>query len=231
MSTRTKLGCPRAVPVAAVPVCVVLSCLLGAGCSDALSFPRSGDKVSIPASYERCEDGQACTLTGADCSDCCGVAAVRSESEESIYVAVQRSCQSYQGPHCLSCSAIPREAVCVDGRCTLIHSTTCNVSGSLRGGTGGAMPVSPGTEGLKDPFSCNTCTCQQDGTLLCGKDDCPVPCSLGLAPGTTCDSCGYNEHCDVTRTACLPSCETNADCGGTPGGVCSAGVCKRICGQ
>jgi hypothetical protein len=213
-------------------VCLVLlCCLLTVGCEDALTFPRAGDKVLIPASFGSCEEGQACTLTGADCSDCCGVDAVRSESEESIYVAVRRSCESYIGPRCGGCPAIPRDTMCIGGRCTIVHATTCTVSSAPRGGASTAMPVSPGTSGLKDPFSCNTCTCQEDGTLLCGKDDCPVPCSAGLLPGTTCDSCGYNDFCDVTRTACLPICETTADCGGTPGGVCSAGVCKRVCGQ
>jgi hypothetical protein len=211
-------------------VAFVSTALLFAACDAQLSLSRVGDKVAIPASYGSCTKAQECTLTGADCSDCCGVAAVREDSEEKIYVAVQRSCQSYKGTQCNLCNAIPREITCVDGRCTLVHSSTCSVGIPARVSPTAGLPASPGDTGIKDPFSCNTCTCQPDGTLLCGSEDCPVPCSRGLAPGTTCDSCGYNENCDVLRTACLPSCETTADCAGTPLGVCSSGVCKRVCG-
>jgi hypothetical protein len=239
MSTRKQLDRPfvlvlqrpRIVHGPAYVPSLALCCLLALGCDDPLTFPRTDDKVLIPASYGSCHDGQACTLTGADCSDCCGVEAVRAESEESIYVAVQRSCEAYDGPRCNSCTAIPREATCMAGRCTLIHTATCSVATPRSVGSGATPVVSPGTDDIKDPFSCNTCTCQEDGTLRCGAQDCPLPCSAGLAPGTTCDSCGYNEHCDVLRTGCLPSCESDADCGGTPGGVCSSGVCKRACGH
>lgn len=199
--------------------------LLSLACSDPLTFERSHDKVLIPESYSSCPEGEACTLTGADCSGCCGAAAVREDVEEDVYVAVQRSCQSYDGQHCSGCSALTRDAICIAGRCTIVHTTLCSTAAVL----GQASP--PGTGNIKDPFSCNECTCQQDGTLSCGTMDCGFPCSAGMAPGTSCDACGFNTNCDSLRTACLPSCETTADCGGTPGGVCADGVCKRVCGR
>jgi hypothetical protein len=199
--------------------------LLTLACSDALTFERRGDKVLIPESYGSCREGDPCTLTGADCSGCCGVAAVRADSEDDVYVAVQRTCQSYHGEHCNACSAMTREATCSGGRCTLLHSTMCATSPM----SGSALE--PGTSGIKDPFSCNECTCQEDGTLSCGTMDCGFPCSAGMAQGTTCDDCGYNTNCDRLRTGCLPRCDTAADCGGTADGVCADGVCKRVCGR
>lgn len=208
-----------------VRACVVLCGLLALACSDPLTFARSGDRVSIPASYGSCQEGEDCTLTGADCSGCCGVEAVRSDVEESVYVAVRRSCEGYDGPHCNGCQALTRTATCIGGRCTLGHTTLCATSGML------GSAVQPGTSGIKDPFSCNLCSCLPDGTLSCGSSDCAFPCSAGMAKGTSCVSCGYNTNCDTLQTACLPSCESTADCGGTPGGVCADGVCKRLCGS
>jgi len=205
-------------------VCVVLGSLLTFACGEPLKFERHGDKVAIPESYQSCKEGETCTLTGADCSGCCGVAAVRAEVEESVYAAVRRSCDDYDGQHCTGCQALAREATCVGGRCTFNHTTLCSTSSVL------GAAHEPGADGIKDPFSCNQCTCQNDGTLSCGSTDCGFPCSAGMAKGTSCDSCGYNTNCDSLRTACLPSCTSTADCGGTPGGVCADGVCKRVCG-
>jgi len=195
--------------------------LSGLGC-DGPDLEISGTRVVLPEKYIRCTSGDSCTLTGASCSQCCEVEAVRASVEEEVYARVQRTCSEHDTPIC-SCQPMPRAAQCEAGRCTISPArTSCSL---------GDAPIEPGTSGIRDPFSCNDCVCQLDGTLACDEASCPRPCSAGMLPGVTCDSCGFNRDCDLLRTACLPACETSADCRGTFQGVCRDGVCKRVCGE
>jgi hypothetical protein len=203
----------------------LLVCSLWAlACDDAPAFERRGDVVQIPDQYKTCQEGDRCALSGDTCSDCCSAQAVRQEVEERVFLGVRKACvdQGRDTFGCTECQAEPRDAHCVAGRCVIEHAAMCSV---------GADPVAAGAVGIRDPFSCNKCVCQQDGTLACDEADCPKPCSAGMAPGTSCARCGFNELCDVLRTECLPVCESDLDCGGTPGGRCLDGVCKRVCGR
>jgi hypothetical protein len=201
----------------------LLSGLLALACADDLRFEVQEDgHVLLPSKYVECQDDDACTITGVSCTRCCEVEAVRSSIENEVYNAVERSCAKLAPLNC-GCLARPREARCIEGRCTLLHeSTSCGLEGKVVADQGDVVP---------DPFSCNSCVCQRDGTLRCDTAACPRPCSAGMRPGVTCDVCGYNENCDQLRTACLPECDTSADCGGTIDGVCLDGVCKRTCGR
>jgi hypothetical protein len=102
-------------------------------------------------------------------------------------------------------------------------------SGGGRGCEVDGKTYASGDDGIGDPFSCNSCSCD-DGGLICTEIACAEPCPAGTAAGTSCARCGPTDACEVQRTGCLPECDDNSDCQGTGSGFCTGGVCKQLCG-
>jgi hypothetical protein len=114
-------------------------------------------------------------------------------------------------------------------------SSATGGTSSSSGGSGGLPGIGckvggvvypNGASGIKDPFSCNDCTCME-GELACTKIGCPVACPAGSAPGKQCAQCGPVDNCEVVEHACLPTCSAGT-CTGA--GACVGGVCKNLCG-
>jgi len=80
---------------------------------------------------------------------------------------------------------------------------------------------------VPDPFSCNTCSCNDGQVDICTEIGCPIECPEGTLPGTECAECGPTDACLVVHTGCLPVCNEAADCAGGP---CIEGVCRSLCG-
>ncbi len=84
-----------------------------------------------------------------------------------------------------------------------------------------------GADGVPDPYSCNSCSCD-DGTVgICTEAYCPDECPDDTAPGTECVSCGPADECQSVHTGCLPTCTSADDC---DSGICDEGVCRNVCG-
>jgi hypothetical protein len=85
-----------------------------------------------------------------------------------------------------------------------------------------------GASGIRRPWDCNTCTCEDGQLSLCTLVECPsgnYDCPSGTSPGNQCAQCGPTDACQIVEYACLPNC---TDACAT--GVCSNGVCRQICG-
>jgi hypothetical protein len=123
-----------------------------------------------------------------------------------------------------TCDACDSDASCgFGGMCTEGHCapTACDVDGVRYAVGAGPIP---------DPFSCNTCTCESGGGLVCTEVNCPVECPAGTTAGHACVACGPTDGCALTRTGCLPRCEAASDCT-TPGTFCDTQthLCRAGC--
>lgn len=85
-----------------------------------------------------------------------------------------------------------------------------------------------GDSTFPDPTSCNTCTCEAGIVTACEDRACPVDCPSGSAVGSDCGECGPIDTCRAIYTGCLPTCSGDEPC--SNGGVCSDGLCTRLCG-
>lgn len=108
------------------------------------------------------------------------------------------------------------------GDASVAEGASCEVDGVV---------YDDGSTDIDDPFSCNTCQCD-DGSLVCTEIACPEPCPEDTAPGTSCSQCGPADACEVVRTDCHPTCETEADCTDPDLPFCfpDEGVCTMACG-
>jgi hypothetical protein len=124
------------------------------------------------------------------------------------------------GVVCGACNP-PTNAYCSpQGRCEDVWQNPAEASCKVDG-----VVYASGTGGIKDPVSCNTCTCS-DGQLGCTEIACDEPCPAGTTYGTRCAQCGPTDACEIVEHRCLPTCvDTCAD-----GGQCISGVCKTLCG-
>ena len=116
---------------------------------------------------------------------------------------------------------------CLDGRWASVEDGACFPQGP----TGTACVVDgylywPGDE-FGDPFSCNTCTCRDDGGLSCTEIGCDDPCPEGTEAGSRCLTCGPADECLTVEHKCLPHCEVDEEC---DFGNCVDGVCRMPCG-
>jgi hypothetical protein len=113
----------------------------------------------------------------------------------------------------------PISAYCSEeGRCANFYmygGTACRVGDTV---------YPNGTGGIPDPFSCNTCSCEE-GALLCTEIACPVECPPDTAPSSQCAACGPVDNCEVVEYSCLPTCEDTCETGS-----CDEGVCRSLCG-
>lgn len=116
---------------------------------------------------------------------------------------------------CASCTSDSQCSVyerCVSGTCQSA-GVPCSVNGVL---------YRDGTDGIPDPFSCNTCTCSNGGYLGCTTVGCleTEECPPGTTPAAICGACGTAGGCAYVITGCRPTCQTDADC--ELGMVCQA---------
>ncbi len=86
-----------------------------------------------------------------------------------------------------------------------------------------------GASGIKDPHSCNQCSCQ-NGQLGCTKIACPEACPPNAKESTGCAACGPVDNCEIVEHGCFPVCNATSDCAGTPYGFCIDNACKNVCG-
>ncbi len=107
-----------------------------------------------------------------------------------------------------------------EGRCEtqFIESGTvaCRVNGVV---------YESGRTGVPDPFSCNTCDCENGELVNCTQRDCPSACPPNAVMGTQCAQCGPTDGCEVVEHACLVVCSDECS-----EGLCLDGVCKNVCG-
>ncbi|MFZ5897007.1 MAG: hypothetical protein ACOY0T_38470 [Myxococcota bacterium] len=83
-----------------------------------------------------------------------------------------------------------------------------------------------GYDGIKDPGSCNTCSCN-DGQLACTEIGCGSTCPAGTAFGMQCAECGPTDACVLPEYDCFPTCtdkcpNSNQFC---LNGLCKSGIC------
>jgi hypothetical protein len=122
--------------------------------------------------------------------------------------------------------------------CSCASDARCGYGSRCGGGTCAqgvcdvdGLRYAAGTTGIADPVDCNTCECKADGTLSCSTLPCPFSsCPAGTSRSETCIQCGPAGGCAVTRTGCLPSCRTSADCSGT-GTTTYCNPVTHVCGE
>jgi hypothetical protein len=84
---------------------------------------------------------------------------------------------------------------------------------------------------VPDPYSCNTCGCDDGVVFGCTKIGCSEPCEEGFVAATECVECGPVDQCLTVHTGCLPECGPKDQC--PDGRTCFGGVCRDasgICG-
>ncbi len=121
---------------------------------------------------------------------------------------------------CLPCPQPPSGACSPQGACVDAAisdgGASCKVDGVV---------YPSGASGIKDPRSCNLCTCV-DGQLGCDEQACPEnACPPNAVFGTQCAECGPTNACLVVEHTCLFLCAE-----GCVSGTCFDGVCKNVCG-
>jgi len=182
-----------------------------------------------------CESDDDCRVRTPDCCPCGGdtsqgrLIGVSSENAYSELVCdpgqMCPNCEPlYPAQVTTSCSA--------DDHC-VAHDT--RIDPSLDSGVpdGAACEIdgviyASGTDGIGDPVSCNTCSCDDGALTACTEAFCPEECPTGTRYGTDCARCGPVDNCEVVRTGCLPECDAPADC--TGGGDCVDHACLSRCG-
>lgn len=88
-----------------------------------------------------------------------------------------------------------------------------------------------GSGRVPDPYSCNTCGCDDGVVDGCTKIGCPEPCEDGFVAATECVECGPVDQCLTVHTGCLPECGPKDQC--PDGRSCVDGVCRAeigLCG-
>jgi len=85
-------------------------------------------------------------------------------------------------------------------------------------------------ERVPDPYSCNTCFCEDGQVSVCTEIGCADPCPTGTTPGTSCAECGPTDACESVETTCLRSCSSNGDCTDPAHSLCLGGQCRNACG-
>jgi hypothetical protein len=109
---------------------------------------------------------------------------------------------------------------CFPTRPPIATATDCVVEGR-RYADGATVP---------DPFSCNTCVCDDGQVSACTEIGCADPCPAGTGAGISCAACGPTDGCEAEETACLFSCRDDADCTDPSHFACIDGLCRNVCG-
>jgi hypothetical protein len=82
------------------------------------------------------------------------------------------------------------------------QGTDCIVNG-VKYASGATVP---------DPFSCNSCSCEDGAITICTEIGCSIPCPEGTIAGSGCAECGPVGGCPAVETGCMPVCSTDDDC-------------------
>jgi hypothetical protein len=85
-------------------------------------------------------------------------------------------------------------------------------------------------QSVPDPYSCNTCLCQDGSLAVCTEINCPDACPDGTLPATSCAACGPADGCEALETTCLPVCSSDAECTDRAYSMCVEGRCRNLCG-
>lgn len=173
----------------------------------------------VASEYRECTADADCTLVSVACDSCCDREAVATSKQAAYEQERERACASFRGGEC-DCSRRPLAARCLEGSCAEVPAAYCVVDGRRH---------LPGQDGIRDPFSCNECTCS-DGQLSCDEASCPKPCPAGNAPGVSCLRCGPGDGCEALETGCYPTCTTDGDCSEADSKRCLNGLCRTLCG-
>jgi hypothetical protein len=84
-------------------------------------------------------------------------------------------------------------------------------------------------ESIPDPFSCNTCVCDNGLVSACTEIACAEPCPTGTGPGYSCGECGVADDCHAVETRCFTQCNEDAPCINLEL-ACEDGICVNYCG-
>jgi hypothetical protein len=194
-------------------VALALTCALGCGRSE-----REAEQTPELPSFEEyrvCETDTDCAIVRLGCG-CCGQDAIARNSGPQYIAELAKYCKVDKDIAC-SCREQRMAARCIANRCQAAPSVACVVDGKTH---------LTGASGIKDPFSCNLCTCQE-GQLACDEASCPEPCPAGTSAGQSCENCDSNSSCADVRTDCLPTCAKDGDC--LAGALCTDGLCRGWC--
>lgn len=85
-------------------------------------------------------------------------------------------------------------------------------------------------ESVPDPYSCNTCRCEDGQLAACTEVACNEPCPAASAAGTSCAACGPTDACEAVETGCLERCNGDGDCTDPAHFACIDGLCRNVCG-
>lgn len=210
----------------------------------------SSGGVVCPAVVFTCADGTQVGPSGPDCSFECPGQCDPSMCEGPAPGAPNLMCDdgSIGGPYCAlddtgACNWAIRDCpdpiactddvmICPDGTAVSRTGPNCEFEPCP---TGIACEVDgqrypDGATDVPDPFSCNTCSCDNGQIGGCTEADCPTNgCGAGEEPATACAACGPAGGCTALVTGCLPSCGGPQDCEGSIGSACIDGVCQPLC--
>jgi hypothetical protein len=213
---------------------------VGCRCATTLGYCKSGVAlVCTNGRWQAVEDGPCMSCWGPDDPDL----AANNPSNGC-------SCTNENETACMFTFASGyMEAKCQGGKWTMTPTTTCNsCTSDKRCGLGGkcvnnlcqpprcevnGVRYAAGVGGIAHPLDCNTCTCETDGSLTCSRLPCPTPdqCPVGTTFAAACAECGIAGGCSVTKTGCLPQCQSSTDCTSSHGycypntQVCGVGLC------
>ena len=204
--------------------------VLGMGCGDdggedqCLGIPTCAEGEQTYDSEAEC----AAVATGCQAESLCGL---------TVWCVADANCDEL--PRCEGAETLfMSEAECAAAGLQCEEVTSCGESAWC--GTQGTASlqacVVDGVEypsgqgdGIDDPFSCNTCGCEDGQLLFCTEADCPEACPEGTAPGRECARCGPADGCEAIHIGCLPTCDGDGDCEDSSG-MCVNGLCAVICG-
>ena len=85
---------------------------------------------------------------------------------------------------------------------------------------------------VPDPFSCNSCTCEDGEISICTEIGCGEVCGDGTTEASMCAECGPAGGCAVRETGCLAVCRDDDGCTDAAHPFCDVqfGVCVNTPG-
>jgi hypothetical protein len=90
---------------------------------------------------------------------------------------------------------------CVDGAWAVVPDGACDGKAGCQTDDG---IYASGAKHVPDPYSCNTCSCDDGKITGCTEINCPKPCPDNSMPALGCLSC-VNDDCELGHYACFTS--------------------------
>lgn len=199
--------------------CTAIGCTVCSDVSDAYGLAMDEAKTCDPNQTGQCSKP---ITEGLNCGCTTFVNPENSEAIEAVHAAQDDwSALSCGGDVVCGACASPSGAYCsAEGRCETVWGASGDASCQVDG-----VVYPSGSSDVPDPFSCNTCSCENGELTGCSENDCPSECPPNSVQGTQCAQCGADDGCEVVDHACLPVCNDTCD-----EGACVDGVCKSFCG-